>query len=1024
MVCAGDDFDSLRLKWKDQLTGGTNYNLSNALVKSRLQSITNSAQSYWNSMDKSPTRTYLWSDLTSTTVSAQIVTAYSRLRAMALGYASYGTTMRGNAALAADIQGGLSWMYANRYNESKVQYDNWFHWEIGAPLQITDLAVLMYEALGMTGLSNSLNTVDWFTPSPTNHGLPGTFTGANLADRIRIVGVRGVVVKDSAKLIAAREALSNLFPYVTSGDGYYLDGSFVQHVNHPYTGSYGYVLLGDVAALLPWLQGSPWECVDPARTNVLRWIYDSYEPLLYRGAMMDMSRGRAISRSGSADHIIGHTVMQHILTLSEYGSSADRARIRSMVKYLAQSDTYRNFTNNAPLPLLTKALQLMTDSGTPPRGELLGHWTFAGMDQAVHLRPGWGFALSMSSKRIANYEYMNGENLKGWFTGDGMTYLYNSDLSQFSDYFWPTIDPYRLPGTTVDTTTRADGSGSSYTSANRWTGGVTLQHYGSAGMDLDAYGSTLAAKKSWFMFDDEVVCLGAGISCSSAATVQTTVENRKLSSSNTNTFTLDGTVMSSSLGWSNYASSAGWCALGGAGGYYFPSRAGVKMIRQARTGSWSLLNTGGSTTTATRNYLTLWFDHGAKPANASYSYVLLPNFSSSQVSAYAAAPEIVIIENSTDVQAVRETGLGVVAANFWNSGTRTADLITCSGAAAVITTEDAAGLWVAVSDPTQINTGTIEVELDRGGTALVFADPGITVSQLSPTIRFSVDVAGAGGRSFLARFGTPGLPPGMSVFQNRLVNEDTATGPIAFTVWDDTTPAENLELSVRSSNDMLLPASSFALSGTGSNRFLSILPATNQFGIATVYVKASDGLAATTNTFQLTVSPMNDAPWAGPVADRMVNPGVVISFSVPAGDVEAPPQSINFRLLSAPVGAAVGWSDGVFAWRPAIAQAGSSNFVCIQVTDNGVPSLSATQSFSVFVNPAQVPVFGTAASSNGVFGVVISGQAGPDYEVYASSDLTNWTSVFTTNPAAMPFLFEDTGASNTPRRFYRLRLGP
>ena len=70
---------------------------------------------------------------------------FTNIAAPTFSAASYGTTMRGNAALAADIQGGLSWMYANRYNESKVQYDNWFHWEIGAPLQI--------------GLSSSMSTL-------------------------------------------------------------------------------------------------------------------------------------------------------------------------------------------------------------------------------------------------------------------------------------------------------------------------------------------------------------------------------------------------------------------------------------------------------------------------------------------------------------------------------------------------------------------------------------------------------------------------------------------------------------------------------------------------------------------------------------------------------------------------------------------------------------------------------------------------------------------------------------------------
>ena len=54
-------------------------------------------------MDKSPTRTFLWSDIASTTISSHITNTYSRLLAMALAYATPGCSLHGNAALLADI---------------------------------------------------------------------------------------------------------------------------------------------------------------------------------------------------------------------------------------------------------------------------------------------------------------------------------------------------------------------------------------------------------------------------------------------------------------------------------------------------------------------------------------------------------------------------------------------------------------------------------------------------------------------------------------------------------------------------------------------------------------------------------------------------------------------------------------------------------------------------------------------------------------------------------------------------------
>ena len=78
------------------------------------------------------------------------------------------------------------------------------------------------------------------------------------AIRSYYVLLRGVLGKDEQSIVKARTAISSAFPYVTSGDGFYEDGSFIQHGNIAYTGSYGSVLLGDISKLLTILDRSPW----------------------------------------------------------------------------------------------------------------------------------------------------------------------------------------------------------------------------------------------------------------------------------------------------------------------------------------------------------------------------------------------------------------------------------------------------------------------------------------------------------------------------------------------------------------------------------------------------------------------------------------------------------------------------------------------------------------------------------------------------------------------------------------------
>lgn len=284
-------------------------------------------------------------------------------------------------------------------------------------------------------------------------------------------------------------------------------------------------------------------------------------------------------------------------------------------------------------------------------------------------------------------------------------------------------------------------------------------------MELDAYNNTLTAKKSWFMFDDEIVALGAGITSSDNRTIETTIENRKINTTGTNALTVNGAAKSTSLSWSESMTGVNWMHLAGnvTGsdlGYYFPSAITVNGLREARTGTWASVNTYAKSidnTSLTRNFLTLWMDHGSNPVNAGYAYVLLPNKTSTQVSSYAASPDITVLENSSSAQAVKEVGLNVVGANFWTDTATTINVggtafVSSNKKASIMTKETASDIELTVSDPTQANTGTIQLEINRSASSLISSDSAITVTQLSPTIKVTVNVSGAKGKTFNALF--------------------------------------------------------------------------------------------------------------------------------------------------------------------------------------------------------------------------------------------------------------------------------
>src|SRR6185436_13238603 len=100
------------------------------------------------------------------------------------------------------------------------------------------------------------------------------------------------------------------------------------------------------------------------------------------------------------------------------------------------------------------------------------------------------------------------------------------------------------------------------------------------------------------------------------------IENRRLAGWGNNLLTVDNLAKPSNVGWSETLSSNAWAHLAGNAqgadiGYCFLQRGDVKAVREARSGRLSDINsTYGPTTQVTRNYLTMWIDHGINPSNA------------------------------------------------------------------------------------------------------------------------------------------------------------------------------------------------------------------------------------------------------------------------------------------------------------------------------------------------------------------------------------------------------------------------
>jgi glucosylceramidase len=169
---------------------------------------------------------------------------------------------------------------------------------------------------------------------------------------------------------------------------------------------------------------------------------------------------------------------------------------------------------------------------------------------------------------------------------------------------------------------------------------------------------------------------------------------------------------------------------------------------------------------------------------------------------------------------------------------------------------------------------------------------------------------------------------------------------------------------------------------------------------------------------------VNQSPVLAPVSDQTLVAGQTLLITNSAGDADIPSQTLSYTLLNAPTGATLNTNSGLFTWRPAVAQSPSTQTVSVAVSDNGVPSMAATQSFAVTVTQPAAPQLNPDSITNGQFALWISGDTGPDYLIQSSSNLVAWSTISVLTPPTMPFWWADTNTPISPPLFYRARLGP
>jgi hypothetical protein len=706
--------------------------------------------------------------------SSELTKLAGRIKDMALAYASEGCGgYYHSESLKNDILFCLSYLqtgFPSVYSYQDKVYANWWDWSIGVPKSLVTAGVLLYDDLSeneRTQLSDLISLLApdsgycWMRGSD-GRGYVYTATAANKTDLALINALNGLLGSDPTRLLNASATLDDSLKYVTSGEGFYEDGSYKQHGNFGYNGAYGVEMLRGVTQIASLTNNTPWASgADP--DIIYEWILNAFRPLYADGGIFDMVQGRSVSRYNRSTITTGRYAMDAILTLAANAPEQYQDKILSFAKTQVKLGVAYDpdaYYGKLRFSSLIMAKKLLADDSIPEDNEIYTK-IYGSMDKAVVHGDGFALGINMFSSRNGATESGNKENLKGWYTGDGMLTLAIGDQAQFDNGYWASVDPLRLNGITTNHVTQPLSGFSIKSNDRDWVGGasVTGSDYAAVGQDFKSNYSDLEAKKSWFVFGDQIVALGAGISTTEGDETETIVENRRLDADNT--LLVNGNVTAAEEGEVQTEADWAWLSAntsGKATGYYFPDGSTIDVLRETRTGKWSDIN--GNTypkdesNEVTGTYLSLALPHGTNVQDGTYSYVLLPGKSDKEMESYAKENGIRILVNTSDVQAAADLTSGTVGINFWKAGTVEIPeefgltSVSSDAPAAVVIWNESGVLHIAVSDPTQKQseitlsiTGEDVQPLENAETS------GATVNAAEDGITVAASVEGLNGAS-------------------------------------------------------------------------------------------------------------------------------------------------------------------------------------------------------------------------------------------------------------------------------------
>lgn len=507
--------------------------------------------------------------------------------------------------------------------------ENWWWNEMGTPQWMINILLMMDEDLNEYQRAAGLKIA-----GRANLEAFGARPGGDLLPIAGMLGKQALFTRDTDVLELVIEVMASEIQ-VTTGRGIKPDLSFHHRTDNVIsTLTYGSSFASSFAYWGVKIAGTRFKFPEPALRLLIDYYIDGISRSMVHGIYpdpgaenRDMTRMNALRREGT-------DLPENLLKISNY-------RYKELQHII-------NLRNGKALP----------SSNT---NKFFWHSSYL-----VHDRPTWFASVRMHSSRSSNMEQPhNDEGIRMHHFGDGANFISRRGTEYYNIY--PVWNWQMIPGTTVmQKDSLPHWKELAKKGKSSFSGGASDGRYGLAAIDLVSVHDPLRAKKAWFLFDNEYVCLGTDITAEKDLPVFTTINQTLLmtpvvaKSNGKQTVLATGDHKLNNVSWIIHDSVA----------YVFPEPADINLFNRETTGSWRNINHQSWATDdpVKEDVFSLWIDHGRKPAMSGYAYMVVPATSLEALDRYTAKSGIRIIANNPELQAVMNTSAGIAQMVFYTRG--------------------------------------------------------------------------------------------------------------------------------------------------------------------------------------------------------------------------------------------------------------------------------------------------------------------------------------------------------------------